>query len=248
MLKIKNLHKSFDGVHAVDDFSLTIAPRTITSIIGPNGAGKTTVFNIVTGFLQADSGIITFDGKNIYSQAAWKITRSGISRTFQQVRLLKKMTVLENILIGMQNQSGERVLNALFRHSSTSAEVKKHREKAEEWLRFIGLSEYRDTFTENLSYGQQKLVSVACALATEPKLLLLDEPVSGVQPEMIRNIESKLRELVKKNLTIVLIEHDMEFVGRVSDTIVVMDEGKKIASGTPSEIRNNPQVLEAYLS
>ncbi len=139
MLEIKNLHKSFDGVHAVDDFSLRIEPGKITSIIGPNGAGKTTVFNIVSGFLRADLGDIHFDGANINSYPAWKVTRSGISRTFQQVRLLKKMTVLENILIGIKKQRGEHVLNALFRHSSDSPESDEHVKHSEELLKFIEL-------------------------------------------------------------------------------------------------------------
>jgi ABC-type branched-subunit amino acid transport system ATPase component len=248
MLEIRNLHKSFDGVHAVDDLSLSIEPGKITSIIGPNGAGKTTVFNIVTGFLQTDGGSISFEGKTITSLPAWKIARKGLSRTFQQVRLLKRMTVLENIMLGMQHQKGENPLAALLGGSTLSKEQKDNTAKAEKLLAFIGLSEYRDIFTENLSYGQQKLVSVACALAAEPKMLLLDEPVSGVQPEMIKLIEAKLRELSKSNITIVLIEHDMEFVMRISDTVVVMDDGKKIATGTPAEIRNNPDILKAYLS
>ena len=235
-------------MHAVDDLSLSIEPGKITSIIGPNGAGKTTVFNIVTGFLPPDSGSISFEEKKITLLPAWKIARKGLSRTFQQVRLLKRMTVLDNIMLGIPHQKGENPVVALTGGASLSKEVKDNTAKAEKLLAFIGLSEYRDVFTENLSYGQQKLVSIACALAAEPKMLLLDEPVSGVQPEMIKVIEAKLRELSKNNITIVLIEHDMEFVIRISDTVVVMDDGKKIATGTPTEIRNNPEILKAYLS
>jgi len=249
VLEIKELNKSFDGVRAVDDFSLRVQERKITSLIGPNGAGKTTVFNIVTGFLPADSGGIMFEHQSIINLPSWKIALSGISRTFQEMRLFRKMKVVENVLLARQRQHGEQLLNALFVFSPRSPEHQKHLERVHELLEFVGLAEKRNDLAENLSYGQQKLLSVACCLAAEPKLILLDEPVAGVQPAMIDNITSILDKLVKKeHKTILLIEHNIDVVTDISDTIVVMDEGKKIAEGTAAEIHNNSTILEAYLS
>ncbi len=249
MLEIKNLHKSFDGLKAVNDFSLSLQERKITSLIGPNGAGKTTVFNIVTGFLHPNSGIVRFEGEGVTSFPSFKIARIGIARTFQNLRLFKKMTVLENVLLSRQKQQGEKFLNALITYSDSSPEHKRHLDKSEALIEFIGLTEHKDELADNLSYGQQKLLSIACCLAMEPKLLMLDEPVSGVQPMMIDKIRQILRELVEKEKkTVLLIEHDIDFVFSISDTVVVMDDGKKIVDGNPNTIKNNPEILEAYLS
>lgn len=250
MLEIKNLYKRFDGLKAVEDFSTTVEPRTITSLIGPNGAGKTTVFNIVTGFLSANLGSIFYQGSSLANLMPWQIGRKGISRTFQNLRLFRRLSALENVLLGRQHQSGERFLNAMLSFSKDSPEHKRHLEKAESLLDFVGLADHRNELAENLSYGQQKLLSIACCLATEPKLLLLDEPVSGVQPAMIEKIASILKELVEKeNKTVFLIEHDIDFVLKISDVVVVMDEGKKIAEERPSVISTDrPEILEAYLS
>lgn len=249
MLEIKNLKKSFDGVHAVDDFSLSLQEGKITSLIGPNGAGKTTVFNIITGFLPADSGDIKFGKVSITNSPSWEIALKGISRTFQDMRLFKKMTAQENVLLARQHQRGERLLNALFVFSSSSVEHKYNREKVQSLLDFVGLSEKKNDLAENLSYGQQKLLSIACCLAAESSLILLDEPVAGVQPAMIDKITSILKQLVEKEQkTILLIEHNIDVVTDISDTIVVMDDGKKIAEGTASDIKNNSEILEAYLS
>jgi ABC-type branched-subunit amino acid transport system ATPase component len=249
MLEIRNLYKSFDGVLAVQDFSVSLETGKITSLIGPNGAGKSTVFNVVTGFLSANAGQISLDGKNLLDLSPWKITRLGVSRTFQNLRLFKKLTALENVMLGRQNQSGENLLNAVFSFSENSVENRVHIQKSEELLDFVGLSEKGNDLAENLSYGQQKLLSIACALAAEPKLLLLDEPVSGVQPAMVEKINAILKELVdKQKKTIFLIEHDIDFVLKISDTIVVMDDGRKISEGTPAIIKNNAEILEAYLS
>lgn len=249
MLEINNISKSFDGLQAVSDFSFNLQPGKVTSIIGPNGAGKTTVFNIVTGFLTADAGEVSYRNFSLKDLPPWRITRMGISRTFQNLRLFRKLTVLENVLLGRQRQSGENFLNALFLFSHTSAEQKEHLEKALSLVDFVGLSDHKNEQAENLSYGQQKLLSIACCLATEPELLLLDEPVSGVQPAMIEKISTILKELVEKeNKTVLLIEHDIDFVLRNSDRVVVMDEGKKIAEDLPENIRSAPAILEAYLS
>jgi ABC-type branched-subunit amino acid transport system ATPase component len=249
MFEIKNLNKSFNGLQAVKDFSLSLLPNKITSLIGPNGAGKTTVFNIVTGYLTEDSGAISFNNDSIVNLPSWKIARKGISRTFQYLRLFRKLTVLENVLLARQNQSGENLFTALFTFSQNSSEHKQHIDKCVYLLEYVGLSDKQNDLAENLSYGQQKLLSIACCLAAEPKLLLLDEPVAGVQPAMIEKIITILKELVEKEKkTILLIEHNIDVVLDISDTIVVMDEGKKIAEDKPSVIRNNPAILEAYLS
>jgi ABC-type branched-subunit amino acid transport system ATPase component len=249
MLEIRNLNKNFDGVHAVQDFSLSLHPRNINSLIGPNGAGKTTVFNVVTGFLSASSGEVSFNGRSVNGLATWRIARQGISRTFQNLRLFKKLTVLENVLLGRQGQAGEGFINALFKFSESSQEHQIHLTEARGLLDFVGLADHQDNLAENLSYGQQKLLSIACCLTAEPELLLLDEPVSGVQPAMIQNIESILKHLVtERGKTVWLIEHDIDFVLRISDVVVVMDEGRKIAEDTPAVIQNSPQILEAYLS
>lgn len=249
MLDIQNLNKSFDGLCAVDDFSLNLQPAKITSLIGPNGAGKTTVFNIVTGYLTQDNGSILYKGNSLIGLSPWKIARFGISRTFQNLRLFKKLTALENVLLARQDQSGEKFLNALITFSIKSHEHQKHIEKATSLLEFVELVDERDEFAENLSYGQQKLLSIACCLAAEPTLLLLDEPVAGVQPAMIEKIITIMKHLVENdNKTIFLIEHNIEVVMEISDTIVVMDEGKKIAEDKPLVIHNNAEILEAYLS
>lgn len=249
MLEIKNLYKNFDGVQAVWDFSLSLQPRRITSIIGPNGAGKTTVFNIVTGFFPPTSGRVAYRTKSVIGQAPWKIANLGISRTFQNLRLFHRLTALENVLLGKQNQNGERFLNALLMFSEKSAEHQANIEKAMSLLEFVGLADQKHELAENLSYGQQKLLTIACCLASDPELLLLDEPVSGVQPVMVEKIQSILKELViRQGKTVFLIEHDIDFVLRISDTVVVMDDGKKIAEDLPSAIQNNAEILEAYLS
>jgi branched-chain amino acid transport system ATP-binding protein len=249
MLEVTNISKNFDGVQAVQDFSLSLEIGKITSLIGPNGAGKSTVFNIATGFLSPNAGQIAFDGKSLLDLSPWKITRLGISRTFQNLRLFKRLTALENVMLGRQHQTGENLLNAVFSFYEKAPEHRSHVEKSEGFLDFVGLADKREDLAENLSYGQQKLLSIACALAAEPKLLLLDEPVSGVQPAMVEKVYSILKELVdKQKKTIFLIEHDIDFVLRISDTVVVMDEGRKIAEGTSSVIKNKPEILEAYLS
>ncbi len=249
MLEITNLSKSFDGVQAVQDLSLSLQPGKITSLIGPNGAGKTTVFNIVTGFLLLDNGEVQYKNTLLIDLSPWEIASLGISRTFQNLRLFKRLSVLENVLLGRANRSSEQFLNALLTYSDTSSEQKVHIEKTKSLLEFVGLADQEKELAENLSYGQQKLLTIACCLASEPELLLLDEPVSGVQPAMIEKIHSILKELVdKRGKTVFLIEHDMDFVLKISDTIVVMDEGKKILEGLPSVIQNNPEILEAYLT
>lgn len=248
MLEIKNLHKNFDGTEAVHEFSLQLKEGKLTSLIGPNGAGKTTLFNLITGYLRPDNGIIEFGKNNLVGKPPWKINHFGISRTFQNLRLFKRLTALENVLLGIPNQKGESFLQAIFFYSNNAAEHKSNVRNAGEILEFVGLSDKKNEIADNLSYGQQKLLSLACCLIGAPKLLLLDEPVSGVQPAMIDNISVILEEIVhKKNKTIFLIEHDMNFVKNISDEVIVMDHGKNIAVGAPNEIMNDTEILESYL-
>ncbi len=249
MLDILDLNKSFDGVQAVRNFSLTLQPGKISSLIGPNGAGKSTVFNVVTGFLIPNDGSVLYNLVPLIGLSPWKFAGLGIARTFQNLRLFKKLTVLENVLLGRQHQRGEGFLNALFVFSRESNTHSAHIKDAMRLLDFVGLSDETDRLAENLSYGQQKLLTIACCLAAEPQLLLLDEPVSGVQPAMVEKIESILNHLVaEQGKTIWLIEHDIEFVLRISDVVAVMDDGKKIAEGVPATIKGNTEILEAYLS
>ena len=249
MLEVRSISKSFDGVQAVQDLFLSIQPGAITSLIGPNGAGKTTLFNIVTGFLRSDQGTVKFNDQLVSNHAPWRIVKAGVARTFQNLRLFRKLTVLENVLLGIKGQRGEQFVNALFQFSHKSTDHTLNIKRAEELIDFVGLSDHRRELADNLSYGQQKLLSIACCLAGNPELLLLDEPVAGVQPEMIKKIEGLVRELVQKGKkTVFLIEHDIDFVLRISDMVIVMDDGKKIVEGKPDTIRNNPEILEAYLS
>jgi ABC-type branched-subunit amino acid transport system ATPase component len=249
MLEFTNISKRFDGVKAVQNVSLSIKQGEITSLIGPNGAGKTTLFNIATGFIKPDHGELAFKHCLLNDLAPWRIARQGIARTFQNLRIFTKLTLLENVLLGMKLPRGERLLYAMFRFSNSSVEHKENLNRAQELLDFAGLLSYRNELADNLSYGQQKLLSIACCMAGDPELLLLDEPVAGVQPEMIRRIEALLKQLVDKHeKTVLLIEHDIEFVLRISDTVVVMDDGRKIVEGEPESIRNDAEILEAYLS
>jgi len=249
MLRIENISKSFDGLQAVQGVTLSIKAGRITSLIGPNGAGKTTLFNIITGFLNADQGLAEFKNRSLINLTPWSICRLGVTRTFQNLRLFKKLTVLDNVLLGIKGNRGEQFLYALLRFRHRSIEHTSNIRRAEELIDFVGLSDHWNDLVDNLSYGQQKLLSIACCLAGDPELLLLDEPVSGVQPEMIKKIEGLIKELVQKQKkTVFLIEHDIDFVLRISDTVVVMDDGKKIVEDRPESIRNNFAILEAYLS
>lgn len=248
ILEIKNISKSFDGLKAINGFSCSIEKGNIIGLIGPNGAGKTTLFNIITGFLPNGAGEIIFNNKNISGMPSYKIVSFGVSRTFQDLRLINQMPVIENVLLGFQNQPGESLLNIYFKNKSSAAVEAENRKKAFELLGFAGIKEKANDLASNLSYGQQKLLSIICCLAADPQIILLDEPVSGVQPAMIDKIFSMLKVLKKQGKTIILIEHDIDFVSRISDKIIVMDEGKKIAEGLPEEIKNNHDILEAYLS
>lgn len=231
VLNIINVNKKFDGTVALDDFSLEIPRNSITGIIGPNGAGKTTLFNVITGFLPLDSGKIIYNGKNLGRMPSYKIARTGIVRTFQQLRLITRMTVQDNILLSFQNQAGENLKNTFFFPGQVKKQERKNREKANELLAFMGIEEKADDLVEDLSYGQQKMISLACCLASGADLLLLDEPVAGINPELIEKILKIIKKLQEAGKTFVLIEHNIEAVMQVCDRVIFMDEGKKDCRG-----------------
>jgi branched-chain amino acid transport system ATP-binding protein len=248
ILTANNVTKRFGGLVAVNDFSLVIEENSITSVIGPNGAGKTTFFNCITGFYVPEEGEIIFNGSQIQGVPSDRITYLGISRTYQNIRLFANMTALENILVGQHCRLKTSFISALLRPPSYYREEKEALQEATRLLNFVGLSNMGDQLARNLPYGAQRRLEIARAIASEPKLVLLDEPTAGMNPqetvEMMHFIEHLRDQL---GITILLIEHDMKVVMGISESISVMDFGIKIAEGTPREIQRNPRVIEAYL-
>jgi branched-chain amino acid transport system ATP-binding protein len=250
LLEVKGLSKRFGGLAAVDDVDFYADEREIVSVIGPNGAGKTTLFNIVTGFYENEQGTIDFDGHNIAGLKPNQITKRGISRTFQTVRLFPAMTVLENVMVGQHSRSRSGVLGTILRLPATIREEQRIEEKAREMLAFFGnvLLRRADELASGLAYADRRRLEIARAMATEPKLLLLDEPTAGMntrEKEEVIDLVSRLRR--ERGYTIVLIEHDMPVVKGVSDRVVALDFGSKIAEGTYEEVASNERVIEAYL-
>ena len=241
------LRKSFDGVCALAELQLQFPARGITAIIGPNGAGKTTLLNILTGFLRPDAGRCFLGDCETTRLPPHRIARLGVARTFQDLRLILEVSVLDNVLLAIPGQRGENLLSALLQFG-TSAEEGRDRERAMRLLHIFGLEDKANDLASELSYGQQKLLTLVCCVATGAGLLLFDEPVAGVHPEMTSRILSFLRQLQDDGKLIVFIEHDIAAVRRVADFVIVMDEGKVIAQGPSQEVLERPEILEAYLA
>jgi branched-chain amino acid transport system ATP-binding protein len=248
VLVAQQVTKRFGGLEAVSKVDLEIREHGIHSIIGPNGAGKTTFFNCVTGFYTPDEGVILLDGQNITGLSPDRVTRRGISRTYQNIRLFKNMTAVENILVGMHPHLRSGLLGGIFRDPGTRREEKESVEEAKRLLQFVGLQGKGDLMAKNLPYGDQRRLEIARALASKPKLLLLDEPTAGMNPSETQEMMKFIRRLRDElGITILLIEHQMRVVMGISELITVLDFGMKIAEGNPGEIQKNPRVIEAYL-
>lgn len=242
-----DLEKNFGGIKAVDGCSLKVEQGSITGLIGPNGAGKTTLFNLITGFYAPDGGEIWFSGERIGGLSPHKIARRALTRTFQIPRELKEMTVLENLMVVPENQVGERIWNSFFRPGVVRRQERELRDEALEVLEFVELIDLANEYAKNLSSGQKKLLELARTLMAEPKMILLDEPGAGVNPTLMRKLTRNIEKLRQRGKTFFLIEHDMDLIMNLCDTVIVMNKGRQLAEGTPDEIRKNESVLEAYL-
>lgn len=247
LLVLQSVRKVFDGVIAADNVSLSVKTGAINALIGPNGAGKTTLFDIITGFTTPDEGQVYFRGQRITQWSPNRIAQLGIGRTFQGIRLFPNLTILENVLVATDYQKGETLLGALFQREVIAKEERKNRERALAHLKMVGLESKQDALASELSHGQRRLLEIARILALDPDLVLMDEPTAGVFPQMIEEIKLLIRELRARKKTVLLIEHNMNFVMDISDHIFVLNYGKKIAEGKPREIREDAGVIAAYL-
>jgi branched-chain amino acid transport system ATP-binding protein len=247
ILKVKDLVKSFGGLHAVDQVSFNVIPGKIKAIIGPNGAGKTTLFNVISGVLPVTSGTIEFMDTNISRLPAHKIARRGISRTFQTVNLFGNMTAIENVMLGRHCRSRTGMLRAALRIPPAQVEERLIYEVALDKLKFVGLEDRANNPLSGLKFMEQRLVEFARALATEPQLLLVDEPAAGLNVQETREIAELIRKICDSGITLLLVEHDMSLVMDISDEILVLNYGRKIAEGLPAEIQHNEEVIAVYL-
>ncbi|MFZ6755679.1 ABC transporter ATP-binding protein [Undibacterium sp. Ji50W] len=247
MLELRSVSKNFGGLRVLQDVSFTMPQGSIYGLIGPNGAGKTTIVNLITGLLRPSSGELRFNSQDLTTVASHKITQLGVARTFQNIRIFKEMSLLENVVVGMHDHLNYGVASMLFNLGTYKNAEKQAKERAHELLSWVRLDHKAHMLADNLSYGEQRKLEFARALATQPKLLLLDEPVAGMNPAEKTELMAEIKNIRERGFSIFMIEHDMRFVMELCDRIAVLNFGKIIAEGTPEEVRNNPDVIEAYL-
>jgi branched-chain amino acid transport system ATP-binding protein len=247
MLELHNISKHFGGLQVLQNVSFSMPEGSIYGLIGPNGAGKTTIVNLITGLLRPSSGDIRFTGKDLTTFAPHQITQAGIARTFQNIRIFKEMTLLENVIVGMHDHLDYGIASLLLNLRKFRDKENLAKERAHELLCWLKLDEKANMLADNLSYGEQRKLEFARALATGPKLLLLDEPVAGMNPAEKTELMAEILNIRERGFSIFMIEHDMRFVMELCDRIAVLNFGKIIAEGTPEQIRSNPEVIEAYL-
>ncbi|MDD5298057.1 MAG: ABC transporter ATP-binding protein [Rhodocyclaceae bacterium] len=247
LLEVENLSAAFGGVKAVDQVSFRVEPGSIFSVIGPNGAGKTTLFNLVTGIYHADSGEVRLEGRRVNGLKPYELARLGLSRTFQNLQICMNMTALENVMVGAHLRLDRSPLKAMLRLPAIVARDRELRREAAELMAYVGLADQVSAEADALSYGALKRLEIARALAARPKLLFLDEPAAGLNPTETGEIDGLIQKVAESGVTVVLVEHDMKLVMNLSDHILVLDYGRKLAEGTAAEVRRNPDVIAAYL-
>ena len=247
MLTVKNVTLQFGGLKAVNDVSLEIEKGKISGLIGPNGAGKTTFFNLISGVYKPNTGTITFNGERIDGKKPFQINRMGISRTYQVINLFREMTALENVLVGMHPRMKSGYFSAVLRTKKQREEEKYAYEKAYEWLKFVGLEHYAQSKAGALSYGDQRKLEIVRGMASQPQLLLLDEPAAGMNSKEKGDLDILLKQIIAQGITILIIEHDMKLMMGVADYVFVLNYGSKLAEGVPKDIQKNPEVIKAYL-